>query len=166
MNISLRDYRIEDAESALPIWNEVVEAGDTIPFQDLFSAESLHQMLAGQTASVAAVDDGTGELVGMYILHPNLSGRCGSIANATYVVDAKYRGKHIGEQLVRDSLKRAKEAGFRIMQFNGVVDSNIHARHLYERIGFQEAGIIPKGFQVKDGHFEDMHIMYYNLYEV
>lgn len=62
--------------------------------------------------------------------------------------------------LVLDSLKQAKHYGFRLMQFNGVVDSNLHARHLYCRCGFIEAGIIPKGFRVKDGSYEDMHIFY------
>ena len=51
-------------------------------------------------------------------------------------------------------------AGFRIMQFNAVVDSNIHALHLYKRLGFTDLGVIPGGFQVKDGSFEDIHVMY------
>ena len=41
------------------------------------------------------------------------------------------------------------------MQFNAVVASNLHARHLYERISFVPLGIIPKGFRIKDGHYKD-----------
>ena len=55
------------------------------------------------------------------------------------------RGLHIGEQLVLHSLKTAKALGFRVMQFNAVVATNIHARHLYERVGFQQLGTIPGG---------------------
>ena len=49
------------------------------------------------------------------------------------------------------------------MQFNAVVESNIHARHLYERLGFQQIGMIPEGFRMKDGHFENIYLFYHVL---
>lgn len=69
------------------------------------------------------------------------------------------------EALVLDSIRMGRELGFRYMQFNGVVDSNVHARHLYARCGFREVGVIPGGFRVKDGHYEDMHVMWRPLTE-
>ena len=69
---------------------------------------------------------------------------------------AKARGLHIGEQLVLDCIARGKAHGFRILQFNAVVRTNTHARHLYERLGFQQLGVIPGGFLMKDGHYEDI----------
>ncbi|RDB55457.1 hypothetical protein C1879_10520 [Paraeggerthella hongkongensis] len=68
-----------------------------------------------------------------YVLHPNNVGRCGHICNASYAVSSDARGQHIEEQLVTDCLKMGRELGFRVLQFNAVVESNIHARHLYER---------------------------------
>ena len=53
-------------------------------------------------------------------------------------------------------MKKAKECGFMILQFNAVVESNTHARHLYERIGFSQLGVIPKGFRMKDGRYENI----------
>ncbi len=73
------------------------------------------------------------------------------------------RGLHIGEKLVADSLKQAKAHGFGVMQFNAVVASNVHARHLYERLGFVPLGVIPKGFRMKDGHYEDICPYYHEL---
>ena len=58
--------------------------------------------------------------------------------------------------LVTDCINKAKEIGFLVLQFNAVVETNIHARHLYERIGFKQLGIIPKGFRMKDGRFENI----------
>ena len=49
------------------------------------------------------------------------------------------------------------------MQFNAVVASNLHALHLYERIGFVPLGIIPKDFRIKDGHYKDAFPYYYTL---
>ena len=73
------------------------------------------------------------------------------------------RGLHIGEKLVLDCLAEAKRAGFSIMQFNAVVASNTHARHLYERLGFTQLGVIPGGFRMKDGHYEDICPYYHTL---
>ncbi len=73
------------------------------------------------------------------------------------------RGQHIGEFLVKDCLAKAKEIGFRILQFNAVVESNTHARHLYERLGFVQIGTIPNGFLMKDGHFENICPYYHEL---
>ena len=101
--------------------------------------------------------------VGLYILHPNNVGRCGHIVNASYAIDSGYRGKHIGEQLVSDCLNQAKEHGFKLMQFNAVVENNVHARHLYERLGFVLLGTIPNGFLMKDGTYQNICLYYYIL---
>ena len=65
----------------------------------------------------------------------------------------------IHEQRIIDEL----EKGFKILQFNAVVATNVHARHLYERIGFKQLGIIPSGFRMKAGHYEDICPYYYEL---
>lgn len=63
-----------------------------------------------------------------------------------------FKGNHIGEKLVLDCLEQGAGHKFKILQFNAVVASNVHARHLYERLGFIQLGVIPKGFRMKDGH--------------
>ena len=83
--------------------------------------------------------------------HPNGNGR---ISNASYAASSAARGRHIGEALVRDCIRAAHAAGLRILQFNAVVESNVRARRLYERIGFQQLGVIPNGFRMKDGRYE------------
>jgi len=109
------------------------------------------------------VAEGDGKVYGLYILHPNNVGRCGHICNASYAVSSDARGKHIGEQLVKDCLQKGKELGFRVLQFNAVVESNVHARHLYERLGFKQLGTIPGGFRMKDGHYENICPYYREL---
>lgn len=94
-----------------------------------------------------------GNIHGMYILHPNGRGRCSHIANASYCVEAKSRGLKIGEKLVLDSIQPSKDAGFRILQFNCVVEGNTAARNLYARLGFKQIGTIEGGLQIKDGSY-------------
>ena len=118
----------------------------------LISALLLIPSALGFFATGVALDEG-GEVVGLYILHPNNVGRCGHIANASYAVRSDCRGRHLGEKLVLDCLAQAKAHGFGILQFNAVVEGNVHARHLYERLGFTQLGTIPGGFRMKDGTY-------------
>ncbi len=156
MEIIIREYKDCDLPEMIKIWNKVVEDGIAFPQEEFLTAESGRDFFAVQTYNGVAADSETGKVYGLYILHPNNVGRCGHICNSSYAVSSEHRGLHIGEKLVIDSLKQGRLHGFEIMQFNAVVASNIHARHLYERLGFVPLGIIPKGFRMKDGHYEDI----------
>lgn len=163
MNIKIRSYQAQDAAKAAEVWNQVVEDGLAFPHEETLTAETGDQFFKEQTYTGIAVNTENNEIVGLYILHPNNVGRCGHICNASYAVRRDIRGQHIGEKLVLDCLAMAKEKGFRIMQFNAVVASNTHALHLYEHIGFTKLGVIPGGFRMPDGHYEDIIPHYYVL---
>ena len=154
IDLKIRAYNENDISDMIQIWNEVVEDGVAFPQEDFLDCESGAEFFASQSYCSVA-DDGL-KVIGLYILHPNNVGRCGHIANASYAVSSACRGEHIGEKLVLDCLENAKRLGFKLMQFNAVVESNIHARHLYERLGFVPLGVIPNGFRMKDGHFENI----------
>ncbi len=159
--MQVRGYRDEDLEAMTAIWNEVIEDGEAFPQEELLTVDTASEFFSAQTHTAVAEEEG--KVVGLYILHPNNVGRCGHIANTSYAVSSSCRGRHIGEQLVKDSLIKANEKGFKLMQFNAVVESNIHARHLYERLGFQQIGMIPEGFRMKDGHYENIYLFYHVL---
>ena len=159
--MTVREYCSKDVPEMIRIWNEVVEEGIAFPQEELLGDDTGREFFGFQSyCGVAEVD---GEIVGLYILHPNNIGRCGHISNASYAVKSSCRGMHIGEQLVSDCLQTAKRLGFGVMQFNAVVESNIHARHLYERLGFVQLGTIPNGFRMKDGHYENICPYYHVL---
>ena len=158
----IRAYEAKDLPSMIAIWNEVVEEGIAFPQEDLLTSETGASFFTSQTyCGVADVD---GKVVGLYILHPNNVGRCSHICNASYAVSSTCRGLHFGEKLVLDCLEQASKHGFRVLQFNAVVESNLHARHLYERLGFVQLGTIPGGFRMKDRHYENI-CPYYRVLE-
>lgn len=159
--MEIRKYNENDIGAMVRIWNEVVEDGIAFPQEDCLDEESGEKFFAEQSYCAVATDED--KVVGLYILHPNYSGRLGHIANASYAVSSECRGKHIGEKLVSDCLAQAKRLGFTILQFNAVVECNIHARHLYERLGFVQIGTVPKGFRMKDGTFENICLYYHEL---
>lgn len=144
------------------LWNRIVEEGNAFPQEEPLTKESGKLFFAGQSYCGVAADE-NGKVCGLSILHPNNIGRCGHIANASYAVDASYRGRHLGELLVRDSMAAAIRLGFSILQFNAVVESNRPARRLYERLGFRQLGVIPNGFRTKDGSYANICPYYISL---
>lgn len=161
-NILIRRYEARDLPAMTDIWNEVVGEGIAFPQEETLLTETAAVFFQSQSFSGVAVEEESGKILGLYILHPNNVGRCGHICNASYAVAASSRGRHIGEMLVKHCLAEAGKLGFRILQFNAVVATNLHARHLYERLGFRQLGVIPGGFRMKDGHYEDI-CPYYRL---
>lgn len=162
MNIKIRAYNAIDISSMIRIWNEVVEEGIAFPQENCLTQETGYVFFNEQTYCAVAEDCESKKIYGVYILHPNNVGRCGHICNASYAVSSESRGLHIGDKLVQDCLVQAKQHGFAVLQFNAVVATNTHARHLYERLGFEQLGTIPGGFRMKDGHYEDI-CPYYHL---
>lgn len=159
--MQVREYTKHDLPDMIRIWNEVVEDGVAFPQEEQLDTESGETFFASQSYNGVAEEDG--KVYGLYILHPNNVGRCGHICNASYAVSSDARGRHIGEMLVKDCLRMGRELGFRVLQFNAVVESNVHARHLYERLGFVQLGTIPGGFRMKDGHYENICPYYHEL---
>ena len=131
MDMIIREYTRDDAEEAAVIFSE-------------------------QSFTGTAFDRHSGAMVGLYILHPNNVGRCGHICNASYAVKWDMRGRQIGEKLVRHCMEKGRELGFGILQFNAVVKTNEAALHLYQKLGFTRLGVIPGGFLMKDGRYEDI----------
>ena len=149
--------------AAIAIWNQVVEDGVAFPQTEPLTLAEGTAFFAEQTLTAVAVDEASGEVLGMYILHPNNIGRCGHLANASYAVARHARGRGVGEALVRDSLRQAKAFGFTVMQFNAVVATNRVALHLYEKVGFTRLGVIPGGFRLPDETYADIIPHYIEL---
>lgn len=160
-SIDIREYTQKDLAGMTNLWNAVVMEGNAFPQKEPFSAGEAETFFQKQSFTGVAKKDG--EIVGLYILHPNNVGRCAHIANASYAVKQSDRGEHIGEKLVEHCMRQGKLLGFRILQFNAVVRTNRSAVHLYEKLGFVSLGCIPEGFQKKDGTFEDIILFYHTL---
>ncbi|MFK7885160.1 MAG: N-acetyltransferase family protein [Phycisphaerales bacterium] len=159
--LNLRSLEERDRDQFFAIARQVADEGDSYPFDDdTTEAEFLDYWFAKGEIRVAV--DGE-RVVGGYLIKPNQPWRGSHVANVGYVVDRALRGRGIGRVLVRDSIARARELGYRAIQFNLVVVSNVGAVRLYESEGFQIIGTVPGIFRVKDGRYVDAHVMHLDL---
>lgn len=161
MAVEISRYTEADLPALTEIWNEVVRDGVAFPQLNELSVDEAAEFFAAQDyTAVARVD---GQVLGLYILHPNNVGRCGHQANASYAVASAARGNGVGETLVRHSLETGAQLGYKLLIFNAVVASNTHAIRLYERLGFVRIGQVPNGFLMKDGSWNDTILFYHTL---
>lgn len=136
-------------DDLLDIWNGVIEQDEAFVFTKPFAKDAFVQMLKSQTAVNCAVDGGN--VAGFYILHPNFEGRSSHVANASYAVSQRHRGKGVGRLLGQHSLAAARAAGFAAMQFNAVVAANTAANALWQSLGFIKMAEIPEAYTLNSG---------------
>jgi ribosomal protein S18 acetylase RimI-like enzyme len=68
-----------------------------------------------------------------------------------------YRGRGLGERLIRAALDAARAAGFERIELS-VYGRNARAAALYRRVGFVHEGTRVRGKKV-DGQYDDVHVM-------
>jgi ribosomal protein S18 acetylase RimI-like enzyme len=104
-----------------------------------------------------------GAVLGTYFLKANQQGGGAHVANSGYVTAPAAQGRGIARQMCLHSLERAKERGFRAMQFNFVVSTNERAIKLWANLGFEIVGRLPLAFEHPTLGFVDALIMYRQL---
>ena len=104
-----------------------------------------------------------GVVAGTYFLRANQGGGGSHVANCGYVTAKGSEGRGIARAMCLHSLERAVEKGFRSMQFNFVVSTNERAVRLWESLGFEIVGRLPRAFQHPEFGFVDALVMYRHL---
>jgi len=142
-----------------PIVEQVIREGETYPFPLDMSFEAARAMWSDPKWRVFAAME-AGACVGTYFIRPNHAGPAAHIANAGYAVAQQARGKGLAKQMCLHSLERARESGYRSMQFNMVVATNPAAHAAWKACGFEDVGVLKDAFNHPRLGFVDAHIMY------
>ena len=162
--LEIKLARHDGFEQIWSVIHEVLRTGDTYPFvPETTREEAFHLwMEKPQATYVAVLDD---DIVGTYYIKANQAGLGSHVCNCGYMVRASARGKGIGRAMCQHSLDEARRLGFKAMQYNLVVSTNSGAVKLWQDLGFDIIGTLPKAFKHREKGFVDAFVMYQWLEE-
>jgi len=144
--VEIRAARPHDWLQIWPFFRDIVTEGETYAYPDDITAEQAQDLWTlGPDGFTAVAMDGD-EVMGVALMQPNRPGRGSHVATASFMVSPAARGHGVGRQLGEYALGWAKDAGFRAMQFNAVVETNRAAVRLWESLGFDTIGVVPEAF--------------------
>ena len=140
----------------------IIRAGETYTLpRDMDKESALAYWLSPEREVFVAEDQG--ETVGTYCLQTNQKGGGAHVANCGYMTAHTAMGRGVARAMCAHSLDRARERGFRAMQFNFVVSTNERAVRLWQSFGFEIVGRLPKAFLHPSLGYVDAYIMYRTL---
>ena len=99
-------------------------------------------------------------ILGTYYLMANQAGGGAHVANCGYMTAPAAQGKGVARAMCEHSLVRARERGFRAMQFNHVVSTNTRAVALWQTLGFEIVGTLPLAFNHPVHGYVDSYVMF------
>jgi ribosomal protein S18 acetylase RimI-like enzyme len=151
-----------DADAIWAILEPVIRAGETYPLLREMNRENGLGFWFTPGHEVFVAED-NGEIVGTYFMKANQKGGGAHVANCGYMTAPRATGRGVARAMCAHSLERARERGFRAMQFNFVVSSNERAARLWQSFGFEIVGRLPKAFEHPTLGFVDAFVMYRQL---
>ena len=155
----IREMTRTDFDAFWPTFSAVIQAQETYAFEPNLTIDQAYSLWCKEPLrTYVFVEDNL--VLGSYYIKPNGLGPSGHICNCGYMVANKARGKGIARRLCEHSQSVAIELGFDAMQFNSVVSTNEVAIRLWETLGFNIIGTIPKAYKHAKLGLVDSYIMH------
>lgn len=148
-----------DRDAIWEILEPMIRSGETYTLpRDMSKPQALEYWFATDKETFAWKENGT--VFGTYFLKANQQGGGAHVANCGYLTAAAAQGRGIARQMCLHSLERARERGFRAMQFNFVISNNDRAIKLWTSLDFKIVGRLPLAFEHPTLGFVDALVMY------
>jgi ribosomal protein S18 acetylase RimI-like enzyme len=144
------------------ILEPVIRTGETYTLPMDMKRDDAVAYWTSQEHEVFVADD-SGNVVGTYFLCANRLGGGSHVANCGYITAQSAFGRGVARAMCAHSLKRAKERGFKAMQYNFVVSTNERAIKLWQSFGFEIVGRLPDAFKHPTLGFVDALVMFLKL---
>jgi ribosomal protein S18 acetylase RimI-like enzyme len=153
---------ISDRDAIWAILEPMIRLGETYTLpRDMGKQQALEYWFAVDKETFVWKENDT--VLGTYFLKANQQGGGAHVANCGYVTAPAAQGRGIARQMCLHSLERARERGFRAMQFNFVVSTNERAIKLWTGLDFKIVGRLPLAFEHPTLGFVDALVMYRRL---
>ena len=155
----IRAMRHDDFINFWPTFRNIIQAQETYAFDPDMNESSAYTLWC-EAPLKSFVYEEKGQVLASYYLKANAMGPSSHICNCGYMVSPLAAGKGIARQLCEHSQLIAIELGFKAMQFNSVVSSNTVAVSLWQKLGYEIIGKIPKAYNHPKLGYVDSLIMY------
>lgn len=155
----IREITPQDFELFWPTLAGVLRAQETYALDPEMDFESAYKLWCEKPHKTFVYTQGD-EILGTYYLAQNAMGPSSHICNCGYIVSSAARGKGVARTLCEHSQQVALELGYKAMQFNSVVSTNKIAVKLWQKLGFDIIGTVPKAYHHKKLGYVDSYIMY------
>jgi ribosomal protein S18 acetylase RimI-like enzyme len=160
--VCIRPATDSDRDAIWAILEPIIRAGETYPLPRGMNREEAYAFWFSPEKEVF-VSEENGRVLGTYFLKANQLGGGAHVANCGYVTSIEAQGRGVARAMCLHSLERAKERGFRGVQFNFVISSNTRAVTLWRSLGFETVGRLPEVFEHPKHGFVDAFVMYRGL---
>ncbi len=151
-----------DRDAIWAILEPMIRSGETYTLpRDMSKEQALEYWFAADKETFVWKENGA--VLGTYFLKANQQGGGAHVANCGYVTSPAAHGRGIARTMCLHSVERARERGFRAMQFNFVVTTNERAIKLWTSLEFKIVGRLPLAFEHPTLGFVDALVMYRSL---
>ncbi len=151
-----------DHDAIWTIIEPVIRAGETLALPSDLTREDALAIWTSPDRTLRLLDE-DGVIIGVFYVRANQLGGGSHVANAGYVTAPQAMGRGVARRMCAASLDLARELGFRAMQYNFVVSTNARAVTLWQGMGFEIVGRLPKAFALPDCKEVDALVMYRTL---
>ena len=163
--MTIRPATEADWPAIWPFWREIVDAGETYAYPLGASSEQARAWWFDGSHVVVWDEGGDegGTVLGTAKMGPNRPGRGSHVGTASFMVDPVARGRGVGRRLGEHVVQWHREQGFAAIQFNAVVETNLAAVRLWQDLGFEVVGTVPRAFDSAAHGRVGLHVMHLDL---
>lgn len=159
--MEIRRAKAADWPAIWAILQPVFRAGETYAVaRDIDEVTAKAKWLDTPDACYVVED---GAILATYYIRTNHQGGASHVCNAGYVTAAAAQGRGVARAMCEHSQTEARALGFKAMQFNLVLASNVGAVALWQKLGFDIVGTLPQAFDHPAQGFVDAYVMWKTL---
>ena len=157
--MQIRIATVNDFNQIWPIFHDIVKAGDTYAYAPETNQIEAQKIWIEQPQETFVAEK-NGKVLGTYYIKTNQAGPGKHVCNCGYMVSSIARGQGLATMMCEHSQVTARDMGYKAMQFNFVASSNITAVKLWQKLGFETVGNLPKAFNHPEAGLIDALVMY------
>ena len=146
-----------------PFFETTVRAGETYAYPEGLTSDRARALWLRPPPARAVVLLDDEIVLASATMGPNRQGRGDHVGTASFMVAPEARGRGVGRRLGEYVVCWHREQGFRGIQFNAVVETNVAAVSLWQSLGFVVVGTVPAAFRSRTHGYVGLHVMYLDL---